>query len=248
MRRSAARRARVRSPRILRPKSLRFRGAVADAVAGNRRGGRRADAWRARRAIRAMGQPRAAGAHRRRQGGRRLGRRVVDRCGDRSARQAPLAQRPHRLYRAAHRRAARAARCALSEHRQSHARLYKTATDQIGGGAGLAAHRRAFHRSRHGGAARRLEAGIERARARRRDRARVYCAGRDKRYSLHRYNVYVRAGPRRAAAVCNDAPRPERRRRGGGDQRRVLGPSGAGAAQLCLGRADAALSRFARGG
>ena len=208
------------------------------AMAGHRRGGRRAQSGRARRAVRAVGQSRAAGAAHRRQGGRRLGRRIVDCRGDRGARQAQIAQRPHRLYRAAHRRAARAACRALSERRQSHARLHQTAAGQIGGGTRLAAHRRAFHRSRHGGAARRLEAGIERTRTRRRHRARVYFAGRDKRYSLHRYNVYGRAGPRRAAPVCDHAPRAKRRRRGGGDQRRVLGPSGAGAAQLRAGRAE----------
>ena len=53
-------------------------------------------------------------SHRRRQGRRRVGRRILDCCRDRGAGEARFAQRPHRLYRAADRRSARAAFRALS--------------------------------------------------------------------------------------------------------------------------------------
>ena len=138
-----------------------------------------------------------------RQGGRRLGRRIVDWLRDRGARQTRLAQRPHRLYRAADRGAAYAALRALSEHRQSHARLHQAAAGEVGGGTRLASHRRALHRSRHGGAARRVEAGIERARIGRPGRARLHRARRDQCHSLHRRHLDEYARPRRAAAVCH---------------------------------------------
>ena len=64
--------------------------------------------------------------------------------------------------------------------------LHPAAPGQIGRGDRLAADRRAFHRSRHAGAARRLEAGPERARARRPGRARLRRAWRHQRHPLHR--------------------------------------------------------------
>ncbi len=101
---------------------------------------------------------------------------------------------------------------------------------QIRGGDRLAAHRRAFHRSRHGGLARRLEARLERARARRSDRARLRQARRRQFHPLHRRHVDGRARSRRAAAISADAQGAEGRRGGRRDHRDVLGLSGPGAA------------------
>ena len=88
------------------------------------------------------------------------------------------AQRPHRLHRAADRRAARAAFRAFPTHRQSQPRLYAAAPGQIGGGARLAAHRRAFHDLGMPALRDGLRAGLDRARTRRPCRARLCVARR----------------------------------------------------------------------
>ena len=99
---AAARRARLRASRLLRRQPFRLGGAVADAMAGDRRSGRGVHAGRARRAVRAICQPRAAGAAARRQ------RRTSSGAANPASRpraprwkSAALPERPHRLYRAA---------------------------------------------------------------------------------------------------------------------------------------------------
>ena len=65
-----------RASGVLRLQPRRLVRAVADAMAGDHRGGLRVFAWQARRDLRAIGQPCAAGAAVRRQGrDRRVGRR-----------------------------------------------------------------------------------------------------------------------------------------------------------------------------
>ena len=108
-----------------------------------------------------------------------------------------------------------------------------TAAGQIGRGDRLAAHRRALHRSRHGGLRDGLDDRIDRARTRRSGRARLRQAWRRQFHSLHRRHLHARAQCGRAAPVSLHAPRAKGRRGRGGDHRDVLGLSGAGAALVC---------------
>ena len=173
--------------RVLRRQSLRLGGAMADAMAGDRRGGRRADAGRARRAVRAICQPRAAGADARRQGRCGVGRRSRrspqrSRCWSSAAR----ATRSRCNHRASQRRAARGAVGKIRQTEKPQPRLHPVAAGEVGRRTRLAAHRRAFQRSRHGGAARWIKARAERTRARRSGRACLRFAGCDQCHSLHR--------------------------------------------------------------
>ena len=81
---------------------------------------------------------------------------------DRVATIGPLICRPARRHRRAVRRA-----------KQSQSPLHASPAGQVGGGDRLAAHRRAFHRPRHGGPARRAANRLDRARSRRSGRARL---------------------------------------------------------------------------
>ena len=178
----------------------------------------------------------------RRPGRRRLGRRVLDQGGARGAGQArrsrtaaspiigPLSAEQHAVLSAR-----------VSAHRQSQPRLHHAAAGEVGRRARLAARRRAFFRSRHGGAARRRSTpGLNERELGNADRARLCRAGRHNRHPLHRRDV---DGARPISRVPRQFPTTRNvqsgRRRGGRNHRRVLGSSGPGAALVRARRADA---------
>ena len=85
---------RARPSGVLRRQPLRLRGAMADRLAGDRRGRRRAHARQARRAVRPARQPRAACATARRRGRGRLGRRISIGAAIAALEQPRRAERP----------------------------------------------------------------------------------------------------------------------------------------------------------
>ena len=96
---------------------------------------------------------------------------------------------PHRRDRPDDVRAARRAGGAIRQGDEPQPRLHAAAPGQIGRGARLVPHRRGLERPRHGGPARRRAPGLERARARRPDRAHLCGGRRHQRHPLHRRHV-----------------------------------------------------------
>ena len=142
------------------------------------------------------------------------------------------ARRQGRRHRPDDVRAARHACGKIRRHRQSQSPLYAAAPGQVGGGNRLDADRRRADRSRHDGAARRPAAWNERARSRRSGRARLHRARRHQRHPFFRRHPDGQAASRRADAVRRQPQCRARRYRVRRDQRRVLGASRPGAAQL----------------
>ena len=239
---------RPRPSGVLRRQPLRLRGAMADALAGHHRGDRHLQPRQSRHVVRPARQSRAACAADRRRRRGRLGRTVVDPRHDRGAGEPRRAVGPRRRDRADDVRAARDAVGALRQDRQSQSRLRATAPDQVGRRAQLDAHRRRLHRSRHDVAAQQPAAGPHRAKSRRRGRALLRLGGRHQRHPLFRRHLDVRCACRGAGAICGQSQGQARRHRVRRNQRRVLGASRPGAAQLRGRRRPAkALSRAARG-
>ncbi len=149
--RGFARRSGSRPSRILRRQPLWLRGAMADRLAGDHRGGQRAHARRAGRDVRAARQSRADGAADCRSGGGRVGRRLVGRRRRCDLGEAWSARGQGRRHRPDDVRAAWHACGKIRRDRQSQPPLYTAAPGQVGGGNRLDADRRRLDRSRHDG-------------------------------------------------------------------------------------------------
>ncbi len=171
-----------------------------------------------------------------------MGRRLVDRRRNRRPGAPRRAGRTRRRHRADDLRTARAARGAFGaianlNRRYVRLRQIKSAEELDWMRIGAALTDRGM-----AGAARRAAAGAHRTRARRSRRAILRRARRHQRHPLFRRHRDGGATDRRADAIRREPQSRARRYRLRRDQRRVLGPSRPGVAQLRGGRRAAASS------